>query len=62
MKAVYSNTACPKLVKWMAIVAALVGVACFLACGFLEKGYIAILFISVLVVVQQILFNKVCKK
>lgn len=36
--------------------------ACFLACGFLEKGYIAILFISVLVGVQQILFNKVCKK
>lgn len=35
---------------------------CFLLYGFLKEGHLAILFVSVLVIIQQILFNKVCKK
>ena len=35
---------------------------CFLLYGFLKEGYVVVLFVSVLVVIQQILFNKVCKK
>lgn len=35
---------------------------CFLIYGFLKEGYVVVLFVSVLVIIQQILFNKVCKK
>ena len=59
MKAVYSNTACPKLVKWMAIVAALVGVACFglyLSQVFNGEGVRLFLYISAFLLIYGAMF------
>ena len=59
MKAVDSNTACPKLVKWMAIVAALVGVACFglyLLQVFNGEGVRLFLYISAFLLIYGAMF------
>lgn len=38
------------------------GAVCFLIYGLVEKGYVALLFLVVLMAIQQIVFNSVCRK